>query len=155
MGKYKDRKKSDAKPQLIRFIPGEHHKDRHARRLNLNLSGEAIVRAWADENGLSLRIKNDGHHWIFERPSLFAEWWPSSAKLVFDHRYQKGIHVHDWTQAQAEIVKKLAVLKIYDVQLPLPPGAKVTTGSFRAKTPEEALGKLATSLVNGEVGDAS
>jgi hypothetical protein len=56
---------------------------------------------------LALRINNGGHHWIFERDKFFAEWWPSSAKLVFQRQYQRGVHVYDWTQAAREIERRL------------------------------------------------
>lgn len=105
--RYHDRKKAPVPATLIRYIPGEAPINRHARRLALNLSGEAEVRGWSDENGLTLRIKNQGHHWIFERLGFFAEWWPSSAKLVIGKRYREGVHVHDWKQAQTVIAREL------------------------------------------------
>jgi hypothetical protein len=43
-------------------------------------------------------IKNEGHHWIFQRDKLRAEWWPSSAKLVFDKNWNRGVHTHDYKQ---------------------------------------------------------
>jgi len=106
MAKYQDKKKA-GNSKIVPFIPGEHYADRHARRLQTNLSAEAVVRSWADENGLRLRINNAGHHWIFDRPGFFAEWWPSSAKLVINRQYQRGIHVHDWTQAEVQLARRL------------------------------------------------
>lgn len=104
--RYADRA-SAGRSQIAPFLPGEGHRDRHARRLSVNLDAEASMRAWADEHGLALYITNNGHHWRFECGTFMAEWWPSSAKLVFGRQYKRGIHVHDWTQVQREIVKCL------------------------------------------------
>lgn len=56
---------------------------------------------------MTLRICNQGHHWIFERPGFFAEWWPSSARLVLFHKYDAGIHAHDHAQVMREIGRRL------------------------------------------------
>jgi hypothetical protein len=51
--------------------------------------------------GAWLRIANDGHHWTIAFPKgspRVAEWWPSSAKLVLDRQYTRGIHAHTWQQ---------------------------------------------------------
>jgi hypothetical protein len=53
---------------------------------------------WCLERGLSLSISNEGHHWKLQGTTLLAEWWPSSAKLVFDKQYERGIHCHDIEQ---------------------------------------------------------
>ena len=99
--------KNAGRSEICPFIPGEHATNRHRRRLQTNLSAEQTMSQWAAEHGLTLRICNEGHHWIFERPGFFAEWWPSSAKLVFGKRYDRGIHCHDHEQARRLIGRKL------------------------------------------------
>ena len=91
------------------FDPEEDAASRHERRLVANLErGEAELRAWCLDNALDLEIKNQGHHWIFTGPpGWVAEWWPSSAKLVLCKRWERGIHVHDWTQAKRELARSL------------------------------------------------
>jgi hypothetical protein len=64
-------------------------------------------RAWCEARGLTVQILNDGHHWKISRPGLSAEWWPSSAKLVFNRIYKAGIHCHDWQQVARQIERKL------------------------------------------------
>jgi len=70
---------------------------------------------------LQLKISNDGHHWSFYAfnaapgdKQLF-EWWPSSAKLVINKQWKKGIHVHDLSQligvAENRLKSKLRELK--------------------------------------------
>lgn len=98
--RYQDQRNAPTPATLIKYIPGEAAMNRHARRLSLNLSGEQAMRDWAIEKELALRIQNKGHHWLFERQGFIAEWWPSSAKLVIGRRYQSGVHVHDYLQAQ-------------------------------------------------------
>jgi hypothetical protein len=51
---------------------------------------EPQVRAWAEQHGCSLRVLNNGHHWLIEKPGFVAEWWPSSAKLVLLVRHLSG-----------------------------------------------------------------
>jgi len=93
--------------KLVPFIPGERPTQRHRRRLETNLAATPELARWTAEKGLTLRICNQGHHWIFERPGFFAEWWPSSAKLVLFHKYDAGIHTHDHAQVMREIGRRL------------------------------------------------
>ena len=62
---------------------------------------EDEVRAWAERRGCSLRVLNDGHHWLFQQPGLIAEWWPSSAKLVLNRDYLHGHHAPHWPEVAA------------------------------------------------------
>lgn len=103
----KDRHKPPVPATLIKPLPGEEWQERHKRRLHVNLAGEAELRSWANEHRLTLDIKNNGHHWIFQRPGFLAEWWPSSAKLVIAKRWNHGIHCHDWKQVQAVLAGRL------------------------------------------------
>jgi hypothetical protein len=106
MGKHKD-VCTAGRSQLVPFRPGEAAMERHDRRLSVALDCEAIMRAWAAERGLTVRILNRGHHWLFEKVGFIAEWWPSSAKLVVNRRYERGTHVHDREQAQRQILASL------------------------------------------------
>jgi hypothetical protein len=94
--------------ELVPFQPGEDHRTRHARRLRTNLAAIDHVRQWAADNGLTLNVGNHGHHWKFTRDTFVVEWWPSTAKLVFDKRYREGIHVHDYVKAMELIDAELA-----------------------------------------------
>ena len=88
-----------ARSNLVPYVPGEHPGDRHARRLQANLMAQGEVRTWAAGNGVKVEITNRGHHWRFTRDTKVAEWWPSSAKLVIQRKYQDDNHVHDHRQA--------------------------------------------------------
>lgn len=97
--------RSAGRSKLVPFVPGEDPGLRHERRLNANLSRQEEVRGWCQLAGVKLSIKNDGHHWRFVRGKQEAEWWPSSAKLVLQRNYDRGIHVHDHLQALSRLRK--------------------------------------------------
>lgn len=94
-------------PYFAREEPGQ----RHERRKAENVARVAYVEEQCQALGVTVAVYNHGHHWQFRLPSgKIVEWWPSSAKLVVDQRWDKGIHVHDWEQALAivrlEVQKK-------------------------------------------------
>lgn len=105
--RHADQRRASIPATQIRYDPNEAPMERHDRRLSMNLEQEGVVRAWADEQGLALLIRNKGHHWTFQAPGFVAEWWPSSAKLVLNKQWDRGIHVHDWPQARHEISRKM------------------------------------------------
>jgi len=84
-----------SRSELIPYIEGEDPRDRHARRLRENLKREGDVRGWARKSGVTMKVHNRGHHWRFMKGSKFAEWWPSTAKLVIQGNYKNERHVHD------------------------------------------------------------
>jgi hypothetical protein len=95
----KDDVRSVGRSKIVPFIPGEAAMDRHDRRKNENLKRADTMRTWCRAVDVSFKISNDGHHWRFRSGDRFAEWWPSSAKLVRQGDYDRGIHVHDVHQA--------------------------------------------------------
>ncbi len=103
--KYKDRRRT--RSAVITPIDGEDYRTRHKRRLDLNLSKQDFVAEEAAALGLTLRVTNDGHHWQFRGGDLNADWWPSSAKLVFDSKFKSGVHVHDYQRLIEEIAKEV------------------------------------------------
>jgi len=90
---------SAGKSGIVPYRRGEDFRTRHARRLTANLEQEATVRRWCQQRGLTLRIKNGGHHWQITGRAFLAEWWPSSAKLLIGKRWHEGVHCHDHKQA--------------------------------------------------------
>ena len=98
-------RRSVGRSAVVPFQGGEGWKSRHGRRLTTNLDYESDVRDWCDQHGVELSITNGGHHWTFTRGNLRVEWWPSSAKLVMDKQWRRGVHVHDWTQV-AKIIQQ-------------------------------------------------
>lgn len=97
---------SVGRSRIVPFHKGEKPMERHGRRLRTNLSYRKEVEGWARRNGYALQIKNEGHHWLFERDGFVAEWWPSSAKLVLNRDYPHGLHVHDWRQAASVLAQR-------------------------------------------------
>jgi len=81
--------------KISKKIDGESAGERHERRLDLAVDEIESVGAWGRSNGIRITFTNGGHHWKFIKGDKVAEWWPSSAKLVFDKRYKNGHHVHD------------------------------------------------------------
>jgi hypothetical protein len=80
------------------LTPEEYKRQRRERRMQRTASLEEQVTAWAEMQGLSLRVLNDGHHWVFQKPGFMAEWWPSSAKLVVNRDYGRDIHAPHWAE---------------------------------------------------------
>jgi hypothetical protein len=83
---------------LVPYRKGESASDRHARRKHSNLKWQSEIRLWASAAGYLVQINNDGHHWILTKGTTRVEWWPSSAKLVFNQQWKGGIHCHDYQQ---------------------------------------------------------
>ena len=88
---------------LVPFKPGESGSARHERRLDVNLRYAHKMKEWCDANGITLKIHNGGHHWVFTKGKEIAEWWPSSAKLVYARKYDNHSHKHDF----AAVIKSL------------------------------------------------
>lgn len=101
--RFKDRK-TVGRSEIVPFIPGESARRRHKRRLKTNREQfEDVAKEWCAARDITLMVANRGHHWKFAKDRMVVEWWPSSAKFVFDKQYNKGVHVHDWTQAKVLI----------------------------------------------------
>ena len=81
--------------------PKEFQRARRERRLDRTLDLEAEVTRWAAQRGLTLRVLNDGHHWLFQKPGLAAEWWPSSAKFVLNRDDLHDRHAPHWPHVAA------------------------------------------------------
>jgi len=103
--RYADRS-SIGRSDVAAYYHGEPGGDRHARRLNGAIDFQEVLREWCLRNGFTLKIRNDGHHWILQGVFL-AEWWPSSAKLVFNKRWDRGVHCHDVEQLATIVSKRL------------------------------------------------
>lgn len=73
----------------------------------------------AEALGLKLEIKNNGEHWIFRETGLpwgcfntiFAEWWPSTGRLVFKKTWKKPQHTFDVSATMAMIRAKTPLRK--------------------------------------------
>jgi len=85
------------------LTPLDYKRERRQRRMRRNVDVRGDVEAWAARHGFSLRVNNDGHHWMFHKHGFLAEWWPSSAKLVFNRDYHHDLHAHDWRQVTNEL----------------------------------------------------
>jgi len=93
---------------LVPFQDGEGYRKRHARRKYANIDNLEEMQEWCEAKNVGLQITNRGEHWQFTCPNGgLVEWWPSSAKMVFDKQWSRGIYVHDWQQATREIEKYL------------------------------------------------
>lgn len=104
MAKYDDTK-SLGRSQIVPFKPGEEWYSRHARRKAINLNHADELKAWCDANGWKFEVKNNGHHWIFKKGSTVIEWWPSSAKLVKNKQWGRGVHCHDYEKVREFLSK--------------------------------------------------
>lgn len=100
MAKYRDNTKSNLTTEMHKQ-QGEHPKDRHERRLQVNKEHADILRNYCQSNGWRFAIKNEGHHWQIRRGNLILDWYPATAKFVVNQQWEKGIHVHDITQIKS------------------------------------------------------
>lgn len=98
--------KSLGPSRLVPYDPAEPDSDRHRRRLRSAAEHKGSVATWGYIKGIGIRISEDSQHWTFAKHPHVAEWWPSSAKLVFDRQYARGIHAHDVEQVKAEITRR-------------------------------------------------
>jgi len=90
-------RQQQSRPPRDPLAPREYMRQRRQRRLERNRSAADRARTWAEQNDFTFRVNNEGHHWIWQKGGFFAEWWPSSAKLVFNRDYDRSCHAHDWT----------------------------------------------------------
>lgn len=83
---------------IVPFIPDEPAQVGHARRFHANMCHRGDVQAWCFERAVTVIVGNQGQHWRFIYGDSFAEWWPSTAKLVFNRQYRHGVRCHDYEQ---------------------------------------------------------
>jgi len=93
--------------RLVPWKPGEPPIQRHRRRLQTNCEHFGEMLAWCHQRGLTLIMRNKGQHWQIYKDGIMVEWWPSSAKLVFNKHWYNGIHCHDYKQVQREIERRM------------------------------------------------
>lgn len=105
MGKHDDAR-SAGRSKLVPYIPDEDPKARHARRHAAAADARERLEAFCSERGIEIAIKNDGHHWRFVKGQRSADWWPSSAKMVFDQKWERGVHVHGFAQVERLLVAR-------------------------------------------------
>ena len=113
--KYRDKRKV-GRSKVVPFIPGEPKTARHARRLEISLLHLDAVKAWCDNHRVKLTVSNERHHWKFTIDGRVAEWWPSSAKLVLEKQYNRGIHCHDFRQLLDVLRSEWLVGKLMEEQ---------------------------------------
>ena len=114
-------------PQRQRRVlsPEEYKRQRRERRMDRTSQQEAQVRAWAGQHGCSLRVLNDGHHWLFQKPGFTAEWWPSSAKLAVNRDYDRDHHAPHWAEVAAVLQEMLASQSRLALSPGPPPGSSL------------------------------
>jgi hypothetical protein len=112
--------------------PDDFKRARRERRLGRTLDLEPEVARWAAQHGFTLRVLNDGHHWLLQKPGLTAEWWPSSAKRVLNRDYLRDHHAPHWPQVAAAIEQAMTAPRS-----PCPPGSSAPSrGEVHPMKPE-------------------
>ncbi len=97
-------------PPQFRTEPGESWQDRHERRYAFAFATIVDLRRWCQERNLELFMAEHGYRInIRFRSELrpFCYWWPANAKLIFDSRWEHGIHCHDTSQLICELTDYL------------------------------------------------
>ena len=105
MAKFRD-KATVGRSAIVPFVPGESPQDRHYRRHKAAMDRLASVDAAICTRGYRIAIANEGQHWTISGDGSVWEWWPSSAKLVLNRNYRRGIHCHDTNQLIREILRE-------------------------------------------------
>jgi hypothetical protein len=114
-----------------RVLPPEEYKKQ--RRMERTSRFEEQVRIWTQGHGCSLRVLNDGHHWLFQKPGSVTEWWPSSARLAVNRDYGSDIHAPHWADVVTVLEQRLAAA--------LPRGPGVSLVANQAATGGRACGE--------------
>lgn len=76
----------------------ESSSDRHFRRKIFNEKQFSVVEEFCQNRGLRFRLLNCKHHWQVSRENTMVEWWPSSAKVIINKNWGRGVHCHDYEQ---------------------------------------------------------
>jgi hypothetical protein len=87
--------------------PDEYKRQQREQRIQRTSNSESQVRACTEQRGCSLRVLNDGHHWLFQKPGFMAEWWPSSARLALNRDYLHDYHAPHWPDVMAVLQQNL------------------------------------------------
>ncbi len=109
MAKYRD-KFNAGESGVCPKDKAEHPKARHERRLDTNLACRQKLQHFCMTNGFRFNIKNEGHHWQIWLGDWQFDWWPSTAKLIINQQWKKGMHAHDYQQI-THILKIAKLLK--------------------------------------------
>jgi hypothetical protein len=98
MARYRDKSNCKHKATVSKRVKGETKDERHERRLRTAFNHKDELRAWCIAHGATFKIHNEGMHWQIKIGKMQFDWWPISAKLIINQKWQKGIHVHDYKQ---------------------------------------------------------
>ena len=97
MGTYPD-VGSAGRSKRCPYIPGQPRQEARQRRLTTAIEDLDRLVKWAVENHIAMALRGEGQHWILRAGRRRIDWWPSSAKMVRDQEWARGIQVHDVDQ---------------------------------------------------------
>ncbi len=80
------------------YIPGQPKQEARQRRLATAIEDLDRLVKWAVENHIGMALRGEGQHWILKAGRRRIDWWPSSAKMVRDQEWARGVQVHDVDQ---------------------------------------------------------
>lgn len=106
MSRHKDKTKAEAPSDFKPVLGVEGYKRRHERRYERAMREQSTLVEWCAVLEIKLGIHNQGHHWRMTRDGHSADWWPSTAKLVFDSKYAAGVHTHTIQQVMELVTKR-------------------------------------------------
>lgn len=89
------------------YDPHEETEKRHARRAQAAHNHLPILKQYCEVQGWRIRVLNDGNLIeIMAGPHRY-EWWPGTAKVIVNKKYERGIHCHDYQQLIRIIERKI------------------------------------------------
>lgn len=98
---------SAGRSALVPFVPGETYRQRHGRRLREAHAHLPDLNRIASDSGWKIRVLNQGSLFeVMAGPHRY-EWWPATAKVVVNKKYERGIHCHDFQQLVTIIERKV------------------------------------------------
>ena len=107
MGTYPD-VGSAGRSKRCPYIPGQAKQEARQRRLTTAIEDLDRLVKWAAENQVGMALRGEGQHWILTAGRRRIDWsaevpdapWRggSSAKMVRDQQWARGVQVHDVDQ---------------------------------------------------------
>ena len=100
MGTYPD-VGSAGRSKRCPYIPGQAKQEARQRRLATAIEDLDRLVKWAVENQVGMALRGEGQHWILTAGRRRIDWSAeggSSAKMIRDQQWARGVQVHDVDQ---------------------------------------------------------
>jgi hypothetical protein len=100
----------------VPFVPGESAKERHQRRFEFAVDNRGEMRKFCMEHEIEFKMANNREHWIFIKGTQVVEWWPRTAKLVINKKWEDGIHTHSPGMVKHILIDTFKLVRVSPVE---------------------------------------